>query len=50
MQEKADKPIDPVLRAKTRLQLQKLKEDANPCYIKLEPAKANLPPLELAGA
>ncbi|PBC04292.1 GNAT family N-acetyltransferase [Mesorhizobium sp. WSM3860] len=48
VQETVDKPIDPVLRAKTRLQLQKLKDDANPCYIKLEPTKASLP-LELVG-
>ena len=35
VQEKADA----VLRAKTRIQLQKLKNDASPCYIKLQPAK-----------
>lgn len=50
VQEKADKPVDPVLRAKTRLQLQKLKEDASPCYIKREPTKTSLPAVEHAGA
>ncbi|TPN85525.1 GNAT family N-acetyltransferase [Mesorhizobium sp. CU2] len=33
---------DPVLRAKTRAQLQKLKDEANPCYLKLEPAKVSI--------
>jgi tetratricopeptide (TPR) repeat protein len=45
----ADK-ADPTLRAKTRLQLQRLKEDVSPCYIKLEPAKAGVPTLELMDA
>ena len=48
VQDKADKPVDPVLRAKARVQLQKLKEEAAPCYIKLEPAKISLPVLEFA--
>lgn len=50
VQDRSDGPIDPALRAKARIQLQKLKHDANPCYIKLEPAKARSPILEQAGA
>jgi len=50
VQDRSDGPIDPALRAKARIQLQKLKRDANPCYIKLEPAKAGSPILEQTGA
>ncbi|MDX8540377.1 GNAT family N-acetyltransferase [Mesorhizobium abyssinicae] len=50
VQDKPDKPVDPVLRAKARVQLQKLKEEANPCYIRLEPSNARSPILEQAGA
>ncbi|RWE30095.1 GNAT family N-acetyltransferase [Mesorhizobium sp.] len=45
----SDRPIDPVLRAKARIQLQRLKQDANPCYLKLDPAIASPPICEHAG-
>ncbi len=46
LQDPANESVDAVLRAKTRMQLNKLKQDTGPCYIRLEPAKAILPILE----
>ncbi len=50
VQDRSDKPIDPLLRAKARMQLNKLKQDLNPCYIRLEPVKASPHLLEKADA
>ena len=50
VQDLSDRPIDPVLRAKARVQLQRVKQEANPCYIRLDPVDASPPILEQASA
>ncbi|WP_258604066.1 GNAT family N-acetyltransferase [Mesorhizobium sp. AR10] len=43
LQARSDASTDPVLRAKARMQLNKLKQDVNPCYIRLDSSSQTSP-------
>ena len=43
LQARSDASTDPVLRAKARMQLNKLKQDVNPCYIRLDSSSQSSP-------